>query len=505
MQKQPCFDLRSVKHRVARLSVASPPCCKATQHRNNSAVTVDTQKILENDRKHVFHASTHLKQYAAGDLPGRVVTGAQGIRIRDSEGNELIDAFAGLYCVNIGYGREEMAEAIYEQAKKLAYYHTYVGHTNEALVELSARIIEMAPAGMSKVYYGMSGSDANETQLKLVWYYNNVRNLPQKKKVISRDRGYHGSSIAAGSMTGLPLFHAHFDLPIDRIKHTVAPCYYRREDQGMSELEFSAYCAEQLEAMILAEGPDTVAAMIAEPVLGTGGIVPPPEGYWPAIRTVLDKYDVLLIADEVVCGFGRLGADFGSTLYDMKPDLMTVAKGLTSAYQPLSGVIVGDKVWQVLEQGSDLWGAMGHGYTYSGHPIGAAAALCNLDIIAREQLVDNARDTGAYLQQRMHEAFAQHPLVGESRGVGLLHALEFSSDAGERTHFDPSLKVGPQVAAACLEEGLIARAMPHGDILGFAPPLIVDRDDVDSIVQRAKRAVDSVTDKLIKGGDWSPR
>ncbi|WP_458734883.1 aminotransferase [Zobellella taiwanensis] len=468
-------------------------------------MTIDTKKLLEIDRNTVFHASTHLKQYAQGEVGGRIITGAQGIRIQDSEGVELIDAFAGLYCVNIGYGRTEMAEAIYEQAKKLAYYHTYVGHTNEALIELSDRIIKMAPAGMSKVYYGMSGSDANETQLKLVWYYNNARGLPQKKKVISRDRGYHGSSIASGSMTGLPLFHAHFDLPLERIKHTIAPVYYRRPDDNMSELEFSRYCAAKLEEMILAEGPDTVAAMIGEPVLGTGGIVPPPEGYWAEIRKVLDKYDILLIADEVVCGFGRLGADFGSLYYDMKPDLMTVAKGLTSAYQPLSGVIVGEKVWKVLEQGTDQWGAIGHGYTYSGHPMGAASALCNLDIIARENLVGNARDTGAYLQQRMQQAFADHPLVGESRGVGLLHALEFSSNKARREHFDPNLKVGPQIAAACLEQGLIARAMPHGDILGFAPPLVVTRGEVDDIVERTARAVNKVTDKLVRSGEWNAR
>ncbi|MGF1702830.1 aspartate aminotransferase family protein [Photobacterium makurazakiensis] len=465
-------------------------------------MSIDTQKILETDRKNIFHASTHLKQYAAGEIPGRIITGGEGIRIKDSEGIELIDGFAGLYCVNIGYGRTEMAEAIYEQAKKLAYYHTYVGHTNEALVELSDRIIKMAPTGMSKVYYGMSGSDANETQLKLVWYYNNARGLPEKKKVISRDRGYHGSSIASGSMTGLPLFHNHFDLPLDRIKHTIAPCYYRREDDGMSELEYSKFCAAKLEEMILEEGPETVAAMIGEPVLGTGGIVPPPEGYWQEIRKVLDKYDVLLIADEVVCGFGRLGADFGSIYYDMKPDLITVAKGLTSAYQPLSGVIVGERVWSVLEDGTDQWGAIGHGYTYSGHPIGAASALCNLDIIERENLVGNARTTGAYLQKRMQETFADHPLVGEARGVGLLHALEFSSDKLKRAHFDPNLKVGPQIAAACLEEGLIARAMPHGDILGLAPPLIVTPSDIDDMVERTARAVNRVTDKLVTSRSW---
>ncbi|MGF1910874.1 aspartate aminotransferase family protein [Vibrio kasasachensis] len=464
-----------------------------------------TQHLLEIDRQRVFHASTHLKQYAHGELAGRIITHAKGIRIQDSVGNEWIDAFAGLYCVNIGYGREEMAEAIYEQAKKLAYYHTYVGHTNEALIQLSDRIIAMAPEGMSKVYYGMSGSDANETQLKLVWYYNNLLGRPDKKKIISRDRGYHGSSIASGSMTGLPLFHAHFDLPLDRIKHTIAPYYYHRQDSDMSEQQFSDYCAEQLEAMILQEGPDTVAAMIAEPVLGTGGIVPPPQGYWAAIRRVLDKYDVLLIADEVVCGFGRIGSPFGSIYYDMRPDLITVAKGLTSAYQPLSGVIVGYKVWQALEQGTEEWGAFGHGYTYSGHPLGAAAANCNLDIIERENLIQYAADTGQYLQQKMQQVFAEHPIVGDSRGVGMLHALEFSADKQHRTAFDPNLKVGPQIAAACMDAGLIARAMPHGDILGFAPPLVTTKDEIDIMVDKAHQSINKVMDALVTSKQWQAR
>nr|5KR6_A Chain A, 4-aminobutyrate transaminase [Pseudomonas]5KR6_B Chain B, 4-aminobutyrate transaminase [Pseudomonas] len=457
----------------------------------------DTDDLLEMDRAHFFHPSTHLRDHASGELPGRIITGGKGIRIQDSEGREYIDAFAGLYCVNVGYGRTEIADAIYEQAKELAYYHTYVGHSNEPIIELSERIIrEWAPAGMSKVYYGMSGSDANETQIKLVWYYNNVLGRPQKKKIISRQRGYHGSGIMTGSLTGLPAFHNHFDLPLEPIRHTTCPHYYRAP-AGMSEAEFSRHCADELEKMILAEGPDTVAAFIGEPVMGTGGIVPPPEGYWEAIQAVLNKYDILLIADEVVCGFGRTGSMFGSHHYGMKPDLITVAKGLTSAYAPLSGVIVGEKVWKVLEQGSDQYGPIGHGWTYSGHPICAAAALANLDIIERENLTGNAADTGAYFQQRMRETFGDHPLVGEVRGVGLMAALEFVADKDKRTRFDPSLKVGPRVSAACLEDGMIARAMPHGDILGFAPPLVITRAEVDEIVDIAKQAVDAVADELV--------
>ena len=309
------------------------------------------EQLFNEDRAHFMHPSTHAHDHASGALPGKIVTGAKGIRIEDHQGKSYIDAFAGLYCVNIGYGRTEVADAIYEQAKKLAYYHTYVGHSTDTIIELSSRIIDWSPAGMKKVYYGMSGSDANETQIKIVWYYNNVLGRPNKKKIISRQRGYHGSGIVTGSLTGLPSFHQHFDLPIDRVKHTVCPHWYRQAPAGMSEAQFVAYCVEELEKLIAQEGADTIAAFIGEPVMGTGGIIAPPDGYWSAIQQVLKKHDILLISDEVVCGFGRLGSKMGAQHYGILPDLITVAKGLTSAYAPLSGVIVGERVWDVIEQG----------------------------------------------------------------------------------------------------------------------------------------------------------
>ena len=458
----------------------------------------DFNELFEQDRAHFMHPSTHAHDHASGALKGRIIKGASGVRIRDHEGREFIDAFAGLYCVNIGYGRTEVAEAIYKQAKELAYYHTYVGHSTEAIIELSSRIIEWAPQGMKKVYYGLSGSDANETQVKIVRYYNNILGRPQKKKIISRDRGYHGSGIMTGSLTGLPSFHQHFDLPAEGIKHTLCPHWYRKAPAGMDEAAFVAHCADALEQMILAEGPDTVAAFIGEPVMGTGGIVVPPAGYWAAIQAVLKKYDVLLIADEVVCAFGRLGSKMGSQRYGIEPDLMTTAKGLTSAYAPLSAVIVGEKVWNVIDQGSQTDGPMGHGWTYSGHPICAAAALANLDILEKEKLTENAENVGGYLNRRLGEALAQHPLVGEVRGDGMLAAVEFMADRDARTPFDPALKVGPMVSAACLERGMIARAMPHGDILGFAPPLILTETDADKIVEIARAAVDEVADKVLR-------
>jgi L-2,4-diaminobutyrate transaminase len=467
-------------------------------------VTLDAAHNLtleEMDRQSIVHPNTDLKAYASGALgdPQIMETG-HGIHIVDSKGQDLIDAFAGLYCVNVGYGRTEIAEAIYEQAKKLAYFHTYRGTSNEPLIRLSDRILRMAPENMSKIYYGMSGSDANETQVKIVWYYNNVLGRPNKKKIIARRFAYHGLTILSGSMTGIPSFHQSFDLPLDMVRHTTTPHYYRYADEGMSENDFAKKCAADLDALIEEEGPETVAAFIGEPVMGTGGIMPPPEGYWQEIQKVLDKHDVLLIADEVVCGFGRTGSNFGSQTYDMKPDLMTIAKGLTSGYIPLSGSIVGERVWEVLCQGSEQFGIFTHGYTYSGHPIGAAAAMANLDIVEGEDLTGNAKRTGGYMLKRMNEVFADHPLVGEVRGVGLLAAIEFVADKKTKRAFEAPLRVSAKVADECLKNGMIVRAMPSGDALAYAPPLVITPDEVDRIIEITEKSLAKVTDDLARDG-----
>ncbi len=448
------------------------------------------------DRDNFFHPSTHLGQFARGEAPVRVMASGEGVYITDIDGRTSLDGFAGLYCVNAGYGRTEISDAIAEQARKLAYYHAYVGHGTEASITLAKMIIDRAPAGMSKVYFGLSGSDANETNIKLIWYANNILGRPEKKKIISRWRGYHGSGVMTGSLTGLGLFHNAFDLPRAPILHSDAPYYFRRPDLAQSEEDFSRQCAANLEAMIVEEGPETVAAFIGEPVLGTGGIVPPPAGYWENIQAVLKKHDVLLVVDEVVTGFGRLGSMFGSEHYGLEPDLITIAKGLTSAYAPLSGVIVGEALWKVLEQGSDEMGPIGHGWTYSAHPIGAAAGIANLELVDRLGLVDNARQTGAYFNAELAAVFADHEIVGEVRGEGLLAALEFVKDRDSRTFFDPATKVAPRIAAACLERELIVRAMPEGDILGFAPPLCLTTEEADKIVAITKQAVDAVAREL---------
>ena len=444
------------------------------------------------DRDHFFHPSTHMALHARGESPRRMMQGGEGCYITDSEGRRSLDAFAGLYCVNVGYGRTEIADAIAKQAHELAYYHAYVGHGTEASITLARMIVERAPAHMSRVYFGLSGSDANETNIKLIWYYNNVLGRPEKKKIISRWRGYHGSGVMTGSLTGLALFHSHFDLPRAPVLHTEAPYFFRRADRNQSEEQFSAHCAEKLEEMILAEGPDTIAAFIGEPILGTGGIVPPPKGYWAAIQAVLKKYDILLVADEVVTGFGRLGSMFGSTHYGMEPDLITIAKGLTSAYAPLSGSIVSQRMWDVLVQGSDAFGPIGHGWTYSAHPICAAAGVANLALIDEMGLVKNAGETGSYFNKALKDALSGHRNVGEVRGEGLMAAVEFVEDRDDRRFFDPGRKVGPTIASALLEEGVIGRAMPQGDILGFAPPLCLTPKEAETVVAATLKAVKRV-------------
>ena len=444
------------------------------------------------DRDHFFHPSTHMGTHARGESPARIMAGGEGVTVWDNTGKKSIDAFAGLYCVNVGYGRQKIADAIATQAKNLAYYHAYVGHGTEASITLAKMIIDRAPKGMSRVYFGLSGSDANETNIKLIWYYNNVLGRPEKKKIISRWRGYHGSGVMTGSLTGLDLFHNAFDLPRAPVLHTEAPYYFRRADRSMSEEQFSQHCADKLEEMILAEGPETVAAFIGEPILGTGGIVPPPAGYWPAIQAVLKKNDILLIADEVVTGFGRLGTMFGSDKYGIEPDIITIAKGLTSAYAPLSGSIFAKGVWDVLVRGTDENGPIGHGWTYSAHPIGAAAGVANLKLVDSLGLVKNAGDVGAYFVAALRDALGKHPNVGDIRGSGLLAAVEFVEDRANRKYFDAARKIGPQLAAALAARGVIARAMPQGDIIGFAPPLCLTRAEADTVVGAFAGAVGDV-------------
>jgi L-2,4-diaminobutyrate transaminase len=440
------------------------------------------------DRDYLLHPTTHTAKHARGDVPGRIITGGEGVYITDRDGNRLLDAFAALYCVNAGYGRTEIADAISEQAHKLAFFHSFAGQGNEPAIRLAKMVMDRAPMHMARVYFGLSGSDANETNVKLAWHYNILRGKPEKRKIISRWRAYHGSGLVSGSLTGLAAYHARFHLPLPGFLHTDAPHYLRRPDRDMTEAQFLDHLIARLEAMIAAEGPDTIAAFIGEPAMGTGGLIPPPEGYWARVHEVLDRHDILLIADEVVTGFGRTGSMFGSQHYDMRPDFITIAKGLTSAYAPLSGSIISGRVFDVLMQGSDDFGALAHGWTYSAHPVSAAAGIATLELIDKLGLVQNAAETGPYLLDRLRDAVGNHRNVAEVRGVGLMAAVEFMDDPEARKWFPP-MSVGPRISAAMTRRGVIARAMPEGDIIGFAPPLVITRAEVDIVAEVLRDSV----------------
>ena len=444
------------------------------------------------DRDNLLHPTTHTANHARGTVPGRIMTGGKGVYVEDRDGNRFLDAFGALYCVNAGYGRTEIADAIAEQAHKLAFFHAFAGHGNEPAIRLAKMIMDRAPDHMARVYFGLSGSDANETNVKLAWHYNILRGKPEKRKIISRWRAYHGSGLVSGSLTGLKAYHARFHLPLPGFLHTDTPHYLRREDADMTEAEFLDHLIARLEAMIEAEGPDTIAAFIGEPAMGTGGLVPPPPGYWARVQEVLNRHDILLIADEVVTGFGRTGSMFGSTHYDMKPDFMTIAKGLTSAYAPLSGSIISSRVFDVLMQGSDDFGALAHGWTYSAHPVSCAAGVATLQLVDDLGLVANAASIGPYLLAALRTAMAGHPNVAEVRGVGLMAAVEFMADPAARIWFDPPMSMSVKISAALMRRGVIARAMPEGDIIGFAPPLCITRDEVDIVASALRDAVHEV-------------
>jgi L-2,4-diaminobutyrate transaminase len=443
------------------------------------------------DRDCLLHPTTHVANHARGDVSGHIMTGGEGVYVIDRDGNRILDAFAALYCVNAGYGRSEIADAISKQAHELAYFHSFAGHGNEPAIKLARMIMDRAPVHMSRVYFGLSGSDANETNVKLAWHFHILNGAPERRKIISRWRGYHGSGLVSGSLTGLAGYHARFHLPLSGFLHVAAPHYLRRPEADMSEADFLDHLIDELECMIQQEGPETIAAFIGEPIMGTGGIIPPPDGYWERVQEVLTRYGILLIADEVVTGFGRMGEMFGSTYYGLKPDFITIAKGLTSAYVPLSGSIISSRIFDVLSQGSDKYGALYHGWTYSAHPVSAAAGVATLDLIDRLGLVENAARNGPYLKQCLQDAVGDHPNVAEVRGDGLLAAVELMDDPSSRKYF-PTMSVAPKIAAEMLKRGVISRAMPEGDIMGFAPPLSISRGEIDVVVDTLKGALNDV-------------
>jgi L-2,4-diaminobutyrate transaminase len=444
------------------------------------------------DRDSLLHPFTRADDFAAGRVTAqRIVTSGNGIRVKDSTGRTVIDGMSGMYCVNVGYGRESIVEAMAAQSRELPYYHIFAGASHPGAIHLAEKLLALSGGKMKRVFFGLSGSDANETQIKLVWYYHNVIGKPQKKKIIARLRGYHGGTTMTASLTGLPAYHNGFDLPFALVKHTTAPDAFWATDATPEA--FSQRCADDLERLIMAEGPETVGAFIAEPMVGSGGILPPPPGYWAAIQAVLKKYEVLLIADEVITAFGRLGYMFASDLYGIQPDLITLAKGLTSGYAPLSASLVGDKVWQALQEGAPKHGMFAHGYTYSAHPLGAAAALANIKIIEDEKLCENALAVGGYLLKRLRERMADQPLVGDVRGAGLLQAVEFVAQGSPQRPLPAGLNFSATVASFAQQEGLLARPLPANNIVGISPPLTLTEKDADAVVDMLGRAVDLAT------------
>ena len=440
------------------------------------------------DQRSQFHPFTSINDLKA-EGPTVMVSGS-GIRVRDVNGKEYLDGMAGLWCVNLGYGRKEISDAIARQSERLSFFHTFNGMSSDVVAECAEALLARAPVPMSRVFFGASGSDANETQLKLIWVYNNLRGKPEKKKVIARWNAYHGSGVATASLTGLPGMHNLFDLPKGPILHVSAPYYYRNAPDGMSERDFSRQLAKELEDLIEREGGDTIAAFFAEAVMGAGGLIPPPEGYFEEITPILKKHDILFVADEVVSGFGRLGTYWGSQSYGYEPDLITSAKGVTSGYFPMSAVLISPKVWDVLEANADKVGVFGHGYTYSAHPVGAAAALTVLKLIDELKVVENVADVGSYMLQALRDRLGQHPHVGDIRGKGLMLGIELMKDRETKEIFPMANRTGRQVLKASAERGLITRAL--GDTLVFAPPLILKRAEADEIVDKFALAVNDV-------------
>lgn len=431
--------------------------------------------------------ATHLEQ-------GPMVIGrGQGCRIYDDNGMEYIDSAAGLWCASLGYASERLARVAYEQMRKMGYYHLYRGTTNEPSVDLAEKLLSIAPVPMSKVLLQCSGSEANDTALKLVWYYHHAIGKPQKRKIIGRQMGYHGSTSASISASGKPDMHADFGLPFPGFLHTDYPHYYRHHRDGESEEQFATRLADNLEQLILREGPDTCAAFIAEPVMGAGGGLTPPRTYWDKIQAVIRKYDMLFIADEVICGFGRTGAMWGSQTYDLKPDMISCAKALSAGMQPVSATLINQRVFDAMLDESRKLGNFAHGFTYAGHPVTTAVALETLRIYEEMDMLGHVQRVGPYLQQKL-AVLSDHPLVGEVRGVGLMNGIELVEDKATRRQFDPTRKVGPTVDKHARANGLITRFV--GDRIAFSPPLIITEDEIDLVVARITKALDATWTEL---------
>lgn len=447
--------------------------------------------LAEKDLDAVLHPYTNLKRHP--EVGPLVIVRGEGVRVFDESGKDYIEGLAGLWCTSLGWGEERLVQAAVRQMRNLPFYHLFSHKAHDAGIELCDRLIQMAPVPMSKVFLAGSGSEANDTAIKLIRYRANALGKPDKKKIIARDKAYHGVTVATASLTGLVNNQRSFDLPMPGVLRAGCPHHYRFAKPGESEEDFATRLAEELETLILAEGPDTIAAFFAEPVMGAGGVIVPPAGYFPKIQAVLDKYDVLLVVDEVICGFGRTGNMFGTETFGIRPDMMTLAKGLSSGYAPISALLVNERVFAPVAEESGRIGVFGHGYTYGGHPVSAAVAVETLNIYADRDMLSHVRRVGPVLQQGLR-AFADHPLVGEARGVGLIGALELAADKATKAPFPAELGVGGRVVAKAQQKGVILRAM--GDAVAFAPPLVITEAEIAEMLRRFGEALDEAHGEL---------
>ena len=453
--------------------------------------TPTTEQWRRSDLAHHLHPFTDTKALSQGG-GSRIITGADGVWLTDSDGNRFLDGMAGLWCVNVGYGRAELAEAARDMMLELPYYNTFFKTATPSAIDLADRLVAMTPDGLNHVFYGCSGSDANDTLVRLIRHYWNLAGKPHKKTFISREYAYHGSTMAAASLCGMSAMHAQADLPLPGFEHVMPPYWYDYGEAEESPEDFGRRAAKALEEKILELGADRVAAFIGEPIQGAGGVIIPPESYWPEVQRICRQHDVLLICDEVICGFGRTGHQFGADKFGIEPDAMTLAKGLTSGYLPLSAVMIGDRLAELL---IDAGGEFQHGYTYSGHPVSCAVALANLDIIEREGLVERAGTVaGPRLAERLQSALGDHPLVGEIRTSGLIGGIELVANKQTREHFAEVGKVGGLARDKCTENGLVMRAVRDG--LVFSPSLTISESEIDELVARVTRAIDQTANEL---------
>jgi 4-aminobutyrate--pyruvate transaminase len=445
------------------------------------------------DVANVLHPYTDLKTHL--ETGPMVVSHGKGVRVWDDAGKDYIEGVAGLWCAALGFDNERLVQAAATQMRKLPFYHAFAAKSHEPMIDLAEMLIARAPVPMSKVFFANSGSEANDSAIKMVWYLNNALGRPNKKKIIGRWKGYHGITIGSASLTGLPANHRSFDVPLPGFIHAATPHHYHGARPGESEEDYATRLADELEAMILKEGPDTVAAMWAEPIMGAGGVIVPPRTYFPKIRAVLNKYDVLLVVDEVICGFWRTGNYWGTQTLDIQPDILVCAKALSASYLPISAVMVNQFVFDALAKESNAIGTFGHGFTYSGHPVSAAVAIETLKIYDEMNMGAHVAVTGPHLQAGLRRRFADHPLVGEVRGAGLIAAIELVADKATHGNFDPGAKVVARMMKLCEQNGVILRGVAN-DSLCFSPPLVISTAEIDDMLDRVGKSLDELTVQL---------